>query len=110
MSEVPRMMMDQERTIIQPDSDSVVTSSTPSIQQNYTQSHRDDTNDDLSGQRRQIRVRSQSAKLAGRRITIDNSEMSQSVDFATSVFTDLPEDLQEILSPSVEGRYVFILY
>jgi len=99
MSEVPRMMMDQERTIILPDSDTVVASSTPSMQQN----HAHDMNDDISGQRRQIHVRSQSAKLSGRRITIDNSEMSQSVDFATSVFTDLPEDLQEILSPSVDG-------
>jgi len=104
MSEVPRMMMDQERTIILPDPDSAITSSTPSIQRNHTQSHRDDTNDNMSGQHRQIHVRSQSAKLAGRRITIDNSEMSQSVDFATSVFTDLPEDLQEILSPSIDGR------
>jgi len=104
MSEVPRMMMDQERTIILPDPDSAIISSTPSIQHNHTQSHRDDTNDNMSGQHRQIRVRSQSAKLAGRRITIDNSEMSQSVDFATSVFTDLPEDLQEILSPSIDGR------
>lgn len=108
MSEVPRMMMDQERTIIMPDSDSAVTNSTPSIRQNHIEALTDESNGDLSAQRRQIRLRCQSAKLAGRRITIDNSDMSQSVDFATSVFTDLPEDLQEILSPSLDGTYFFV--
>ena len=60
MSEVPRMMLDQERTIILPDSDSAITSSTPSMQHSHTQSHRDDTkfNDNMSGRHRRIRVRS----------------------------------------------------
>jgi len=63
MSEVPRMMLDQERTIILPDSDSLLQAAHQvynTITHSHTQSHRDDTkfNDNMSGRHRRIRVRS----------------------------------------------------
>jgi len=104
VSEVPKMMTDQQRTIIMPDSEiSLLAGSSPSLlqQNHHPQSY---TGDQTSDSSQQARVRSHSAKLGNRRITIDNSDMYNSADFATSVFTELPEDLQEILSPSLGGN------
>lgn len=101
MSEVPKMMMDQQRTVILPNSE--MTDSSPSLLQQHRRHPRSHTGSrTLDGHHQQ--QRSHSAKLGSRRITIDNSEMCNSADFATSVFTELPEDLQEILSPSLGGR------
>lgn len=104
MSEVPKMMMDQQRTIIMPDSEiSLLVDSSPSLlQQNHRP--RSHAGDRTSDSRQRAQVRSHSAKLGNRRITIDNSDVYSSADFATAVFTELPEDLQEILSPSLGGR------
>ena len=99
VSEVPKMLMDQQRTIIMPDSE--MTDGMRNMQHRRPRSHTG--NRTIDGQH-QARVRSQSAKLGNRRITLDSSEMCNSADFATSVFTELPEDLQEILSPSLGGR------
>ena len=104
VSEVPKMMTDQQRTIIMPESD--LTDSAPSLlQQQYRRSRSHTGNRTVDVQQQARGVRSQSAKLGNRRITIDNSDMYNSAgDFATSVFTELPEDLQEILSPSLGGK------
>lgn len=103
VSEVPKMMTDQQRTVIMPDSE--MTDSSPSLLQHQRHPRFHTGNRILDGHQ-QARVRSQSAKLGNRRITIDNSEMCNSADFATSVFTELPEDLQEILSPSLGGNWL----
>lgn len=100
VSEVPKMMTDQQRTIIMPESD--LTDSAPSLLQQQYRRSRSCT---VDAQQQARGVRSQSAKLGNRRITIDNSDVCNSPgDFATSVFTELPEDLQEILSPSLGGK------
>lgn len=103
VTEVPKMMMDQQRTVIMPESEmsSSQADSSPSLLQQRPKSH---TGSRISDGNHQTRVRSHSAKLGNRRITLDNSDMCNSADFATSVFTELPEDLQEILSPSLGGR------
>lgn len=98
------MMTDQQRTIILPDSD--MADSSPSLLQNRRpQFHNISNHQTIDGHHQQARIRSQSAKLGNKRITIDNSDMYNSADFATSVFTELPEDLQEIISPSLGGEY-----
>ena len=102
VSEVPKMMTDQQRTVILPESD--LTDSAPSLLQQHRRPRSHTGNRTNDGQR-QAWARTQSAKLGNRRITIDNSDMCNSAgDFATSVFTELPEDLQEILSPSLGGK------
>ena len=103
MSEVPKMMTDQQRTVIMPESD--LTDSAPSLLQQHRRPRSHTGNRTIDGQQQARGVRCQSAKLGNRRITIDNSDVCNSAgDFATSVFTELPEDLQEILSPSLGGK------
>ena len=109
MSEVPKMLTDQQRTIIsRPDFD--LTDSAPSLLQ-QNRRPRSHTGNRIVDNQQQARVRSQSAKLGNRRITIDNADMCNSTggDFATSVFTELPEDLQEILSPSLGGNRKLVM-
>ena len=108
MSEVPKMMTDQQRTIIMPESD--LTDSAPSLlQQQYHRSQSHTGSCAVDVQRQARGVRSQSARLGNRRITIDNSDVCNSGgDLATSVFTELPEDLQEILSPSLGGKQLLV--
>ena len=100
MTEVPKMMMDQQRTVIMPDAE--MAGSLPVLLQQYRRPQTHTGNRTLDGHQ-QARAPGHLAKLANRRMTIDNSEMCNSADFATSVFTELPEDLQEILSPSLGG-------
>lgn len=96
------MMMDQQRTVIMPESELI--DGSPGLVQHQHRRPRSHTGNRTSDGHHQARVRSHSAKLGNRRITIDNCDMCNSADFATSVFTELPEDLQEIISPSLGGE------